>query len=62
MRKKIHSIGWNLQRGRHMWVCSFFEKTFYQELVRLLCMGAWFESWAKHLGISFFIFQTLSKF
>ena len=30
-----------LQRGRKPWVWSFFEKTFYQELVSSSCIGAY---------------------
>jgi hypothetical protein len=44
------------------WVSSFFEKTFYQELVSLLCVGVYFEGWVRILELLFFTSHNLREF
>ena len=46
--------------GTKLWVWSFFEKNFYQELVGSSCIGVYFESWVK-MGPLFFTSQTLRE-
>lgn len=31
--------------------CSYFERTFYEELISMSCVGAYLESWVKLLGL-----------
>ena len=55
------SVKFIKEGGTEPWIWSFFGKAFHQELVNFLCIGAYFESWARHVRPPLSISQTLKN-